>query len=448
MAGIQDIIEEMLSVAPAGHRGLPDAAAQERLRSLTGLLIEADPTAAQEYRRFIAIKQRHLDFAALVPALRQAYAGKRILVTGGTGCIGRLLLRQLRALHAGPTFSVSRGRRASRALPGVRYLSADICDGDALTAVIAKARPDVIFHLAAQRDPGLAERAVFETVLTNALGTRNVLRAARETGVERFSHASTGKAMRYYTKDTYAASKKLSEWLLQEYASEGNSAGAARFTHVIDNSIVLRNLKKALPGGIARIHDPSIEFYVQSAAEAAQLLLLAGLNERDHLRLFAIRDLGEPVRLLSMAVGLLGQRSNFPPIYFPGFDPGYEKGVYPGLYDPRTAGDLSPLINAIEAVSAAEVRDVPAVDGFELTLPVNGTIDDLVDGLAHECSTGDPASVTRMLCQASRTMSYTTFASADPSLFSRLQRLAASSGGSLPCQPVSTSEPSYAAVSG
>jgi hypothetical protein len=247
--------------------------------------------------------------------------------------------------------------------------------------------------------------------------------------------------MRYYTKDIYAASKKLSEWLLQEYASEGNSAGACRFTHVIDNSIVLRNLKKTLPGGIARIHDPSIEFYVQSAAESAQLLLLGALNDRDHLRLFAIRDLGQPVRLLSMAVGLLGQSSNFPPIYFPGYDPGYEKAVYPGLYDPRTAGDLSPLINAIEAVSAAEVRDAPAVDGFDLALPVNGTIEELVDGLARECSTGDPASVTRMLCQASRTMSHATFASADPSLFSRLQRLAASSGGSLPCmESVSTSK--------
>jgi hypothetical protein len=289
---------------------------------------------------------------------------------------------------------------------------------------------------------------VFETVLTNVVGTRNVLRAAREAGVERVSHASTGKAMRYYTKDIYAASKKLGEWLLQEYASEGNSAGAGRFTHVIDNSIVLRNLKSALPDGIARIHDPSIEFYAQSAAESAQLLLLAGLNDLDHLRLFAIRDLGDPVRLLSMAVGLLGQSSNFPPIYFPGYDPGYEKAVYPGLYDPRTAGDLSPLINAIEAVSAAEVRDVPAVDGFDLSLPVDGTIEDLVDGLAYECSTGDPASVTRMLSHSARTMSHATFALADPSLFMRLQRLAASSGGSLPWMAaVRTSEPSTAAGS-
>ena len=67
MAGTQEIIEEMLSVAPAGHRGVPDALARENLRSLTALLIESDSTAAQEYQHFLGIKHRHLDLSDLGP---------------------------------------------------------------------------------------------------------------------------------------------------------------------------------------------------------------------------------------------------------------------------------------------------------------------------------------------------------------------------------------------
>ena len=36
-------------------------------------------------------------------------------------------------------------------------------------------------------------------------------------------------------------------------------------------------------------------------------------------------------------------------IYFSGYEPGYENSFFPGLYDLSTAGNVSPLINALEA---------------------------------------------------------------------------------------------------
>ena len=54
----------------------------------------------------------------------------------------------------------------------------------------------MVFHLAAERDPGLAEAEVHRTVTTNVLGIRNVLAASIGAGVPQVVRASTGKALR------------------------------------------------------------------------------------------------------------------------------------------------------------------------------------------------------------------------------------------------------------
>ena len=40
------------------------------------------------------------------------------------------------------------------------------------------------------------------------------------------------------------------------------------------------------------------------------------------------------------------------PIYISGYDRGYEPIPFPGLYDPLTAGEVSPLLSAFEAAKA------------------------------------------------------------------------------------------------
>src|SRR5208282_5658365 len=130
------------------------------------------------------------------------------------------------------------------------YARADIRDPRGLAAVFAGVRPDVVFHLAAQRDPGLAEREVHRTVTTNVLGTRNVIAAAEEALVSRLVFASTGKALRPYSREVYTASKRAAEWLVADAARRGTvTCAAARFTHVIDNSIIHQRLLRWCDGG-------------------------------------------------------------------------------------------------------------------------------------------------------------------------------------------------------
>jgi len=352
VAPVAEIISAMQEVAPAGRPVLADAAVAE-LRALTQVLMTERADAIEELARFHAIRERRIELpeSALADWLRD----RTVLVTGGTGCIGSTLMAQIARLGPRWLVSVSRGQTAGWPRhPEADYHQADVASWASLDAVFAAVRPDVVFHLAAQRDPGLAERASHLTVSTNVLGTRNVVQACERYGVAELSYASSGKALRPYSREVYTAAKRAGEWILAEAAARTQvRITASRFTHVVDNSIVYDRLLGWARSGVVRLHDWQTLFYAQSALESAELLLTAGLRaQAGGLRVYAIRDLGWPVSLLDLAIGTLMQVGSDSPIYFSGHDPGYERVPFPGLYDPDTAGEISPLLNAFEAAAA------------------------------------------------------------------------------------------------
>ena len=362
--------------APPGQARL-DEAALVALRAATRSLHAARPAAARELARFLAIADRNLCLPT--DPLARWLDGAHLLVTGGSGCIGAALLDELAKYRPARVVSVSRGVTPVRPRPGgTEYLHADIRDRKALERLVARVRPDVIFHLAAQRDPSLAEVDVHRTVTTNILGTRNVLAAAAAAEVTQVVCASTGKALRPYSPDVYAASKRAAEWVASQASAERDLVvTAARFTHVVDNSLIHRRLERwAADGAVVRLHSPDAAFYAQSAAESAQLLLLAGLGGwRGQYLVHAITDLGWPVSLLDLALGVLARAGSGAPIYFTGYERGYEEVPFPGLYDPATAGEVSPLLNALEAARASKLAGLP-IDAVPLQVapdPAAGT---------------------------------------------------------------------------
>jgi nucleoside-diphosphate-sugar epimerase len=349
---VPEIISAMQEAAPAGRQVLADGAVAE-LRALTQVLMTARDDAMEELARFHAIRERRMELPE--PALADWLRDRTVLVTGGTGCIGSTLMAQIAQLGPRWLGSVSRGQTAGwPRYPGAEYYLADVASWASLDAVFAAVRPDVVFHLAAQRDPGLAEHASHLTVSTNVLGTRNVVQACERHGVAELSYASSGKALRPYSREVYTAAKRAGEWILAEAAARTQvRISASRFTHVVDNSIVYDRLLGWARSGVVRLHDWQTLFYAQSALESAHLLLTAGLRAQPGgLRVYAIRNLGLPVSLLDLAIGTLLQVGSDSPIYFSGHDPGYEPVPFPGLYDPDNAGDISPLLNAFEAATA------------------------------------------------------------------------------------------------
>ena len=384
----------MHEAVPRGRPGLT-AAELERLAGLTQALIASKPEAQEEYGRFLAAVRKDIDLPG--PVLAGCLQGKRILVTGGSGCVGSALMAQLARFSPARLVSVSRGvTQGWPRVPGAEYVQADIRDADQLSAVFDQVRCDIVFHVAGQRDPGLAEHEVHRTVTTNVLGTGNVISAAAASGVPHLIFASTGKALRPYSPEVYTASKRVAEWLVWQAAARGlATCSVARFTHVIDNSIIHARLLDWCDGGVIRLHDTGIAFYVQSALQSARLLLAAEAGAQPgSLPVHAISDLGWPVTLLDVALGVLAWTGSAAPIYFSGYDRGYEAMPFPGLYDPMTAGDVSPLISAFEATGARRSW-CPDVDVFPLQMTAADGLDEQMHALASTCARTEEPGVVR-----------------------------------------------------
>jgi nucleoside-diphosphate-sugar epimerase len=360
MAQMTEILADIQRAAGPYQQRLSDEV-RNQLTTLTAALLAAHTEGTGELTRYLSIRRRTipLDDRLVADHLRD----RVVVVTGGSGCLGTALLEQV--VRHGPRRVASLAITApARAVPGVVYEHVDVRDRADVESALRRLRPDIVFHLAAQRDPGLAERRVRWTIETNVLGTRNVVEAAEAAGARRFVFASTGKALRPYTSDVYASSKRLGEWLVAAVAARGAMAcSGVRFTHVVDNSIVLDRLYRwCREREVIRLHAADTMFYAQSAKESAQLLLTALQAPGDGVfRLHTIRDLGWPIGLLDLALGVMHEQRTVSPLYIAGYDPGYEEAPYPGLYDPLLAGDVSPLVNAIEA-HHVEPAASPAVD--------------------------------------------------------------------------------------
>jgi UDP-glucose 4-epimerase len=119
----------------------------------------------------------------------------RALVTGGAGFIGSHITDAL--ISGGHEVTVvddlSRGRR-EQVNPTARFVELDITSS-ALTQAVADARPEVVFHAAAQIDVRASVRDPLHDADVNVVGTVNVLRAAVDAGARRVVFASSGGAI-------------------------------------------------------------------------------------------------------------------------------------------------------------------------------------------------------------------------------------------------------------
>lgn len=353
------LIREMLGLDPQRDR--------EQLARLSRQLITRRANPGMEKLRFEGTVRRPIPGYCRELLGEQLGQARRVLVTGGTGCVGRVVLSHLAKDLRGAELASLARRPPATPIEGVTYFFGDIRRPERVHEVVRAVSPDLIVHLAAQRDPSRAEVDVAETVSTNVAGSANVLEAAGTAGVPKIVMASTGKAVRFFTSDVYAATKKHVEYLsaLAARRYPGTAVAATRFTHVVDNSIVGRRIVRWIDEGRPiELHAPDVLLPVQSALECYQLLIAAGIvAEAGILRLVALRDLGwPPIDLLDLALDHLAEQPASPsPITFTGYPRGYEREAYQGTYDPLTAGEVSPLLNCLEA---ARTRPAAVLGGY------------------------------------------------------------------------------------
>jgi UDP-glucose 4-epimerase len=137
-----------------------------------------------------------------------------ILVTGGTGFLGRALALKLRDRQRIVLTGRNNKQNAHAAqVTGCMVLPMDVTNIEGVRDAFVEVKPDIVIHAAATKFVDLAERQPMECVDVNVTGSQNVVRVALEKGVRGVIGISTDKATPP-VRSTYGLSKALMERML------------------------------------------------------------------------------------------------------------------------------------------------------------------------------------------------------------------------------------------
>lgn len=167
----------------------------------------------------------------------------RVLVTGGTGSLGRALIRRLLSAGAERICSLARKELDNAKLQAayadtdqVRVFTGDVRDLDRLTDAMWGL--DTVIHAAALKRVDGGSYEPEEMLLTNVWGTRNVLRAAQDAGIRRVVFISSDKAVQ--PLNIYGAAKMAAEHLVVNRNSfsvpHGLACSVVRYGNVLGSN--------------------------------------------------------------------------------------------------------------------------------------------------------------------------------------------------------------------
>ena len=252
-------------------------------------------------------------------AMRALVKDRRVLVTGAGGTIGSELVRQ--TAEIGPKtlvlfdcaeyllYEVDMALASAHPKLDRRPFLGDVRDRERIDDVIAREKPELVFHAAALKHVPMVERNPNEGVLTNVVGTRNVADSCRAAGVKLMVQISTDKAVN--PANVMGATKRLAEGYCQaldlsEQEGEGTRFVIVRFGNVLGSrgSVVPLFQSQLARGGPLTVTDPGMTGFFMTVQEAVELVLQAsalGLSESESEGQIFVLDMGEPVKIIDLA---------------------------------------------------------------------------------------------------------------------------------------------------
>jgi FlaA1/EpsC-like NDP-sugar epimerase len=305
--------------------------------------------------------------------------GKRVLVTGAGGSIGRELCRQ--AARWGPSDLILLGHGENSIFetlielqeyyPGlpIHPVIADIRDPDRLAGVFENLRPQVVFHAAAHKHVPMMEANIEEAITNNILGTRNVLDACQNELVERMVMISTDKAIR--PTSIMGASKRMAEMLVIDAAHRsGLPFSVVRFGNVLGSrgSVIPVFKRQIARGGPVTVTHPDMKRYFMTIPEAVHLVLQASAMGGGG-EVFVL-NMGEQVRILDLAEDL---------IRLSGLEPGKDiEIVFTGIRQgEKLAEDLWDSADHYEPTAHPDIVLLPETDCLDGDA-LSGTVEELI----------------------------------------------------------------------
>ena len=259
---------------------------------------------------------------------RRFFSGKTVLVTGAGGSIGSEIVRQVAAAGAAKVLMVERSENAlyeiDRAMRDARCvpLMYDVNDRAKMESLFKAERPSVVLHAAAYKHVPMVEMNPEEGWRNNTEATRQLAELASANGVARFVLISTDKAVNPVS--VMGKTKLAAEQAIM--ALEGPaSCCAVRFGNVFGSSgsvvpLFREQISKKQP---ITVTHPDMKRYFMTIQEAVSLVLQAA--SRSERAIYTL-DMGEPVRIVDLAEGMIEQAGYRPyvdiPIVFTGIRPG------------------------------------------------------------------------------------------------------------------------------
>jgi UDP-glucose 4-epimerase len=211
------------------------------------------------------------------------FAGKVLMITGGTGSFGNAVLGRLLNTEVSEIRIFSRDEKKQEDMrialnnPKLKFYIGDVRDCDSVRE--ATHGVDFVFHAAALKQVPSCEFYPMEAVRTNVLGAENVMNAAIACGVRRVVVLSTDKAV--YPINAMGISKAMMEKVMVAKArmrSEGETVlCATRYGNVMASrgSVIPLFVQQIREGKPLSVTDPHMTRFLMSLEDSVDLVLHA-----------------------------------------------------------------------------------------------------------------------------------------------------------------------------
>ena len=317
-----ETVREMLEIAE--QHGITMA----RLPLLTELKTDLENTAETrpiDITDLLGRPQAVLDRGAI----KKLVAGKKILITGAGGTIGKELVRQISdynpahiTLLDNAEYNLyqidmelsNRHKELSR-----KAVLGSVRDRKKMESIISQLKPELVFHAAALKHVPMVEANPLEGVLTNTIGSQIVADACQQAKVSVMVQISTDKAVN--PTNVMGATKRLAECYCQsldvaERPSDGTRYVTVRFGNVLGStgSVVPLFQSQLAKGGPLTVTHKDITRYFMTKGEAVELVLQAsakGSEDSEAGGKIFVLDMGAPVKIYDLAeqiIRLSGQK--------------------------------------------------------------------------------------------------------------------------------------------